>query len=208
MTAPSIARRGVCLVIAAPSGGGKSSLARALIAQDPATSLSVSVTTRPPRPGETEGVDYYFRHQDRFSHLMQTGGLLEHATVFGRSYGTPREPVERTIAAGRDMVFDIDWQGHRQMRAAIPGDVVGVFLLPPSMAALETRLRARNDSDPGEIDRRMALARGEMSHAAEFDHVVVNETFEETLGRVRSILAAARCRPGRLTGLDLYVAAL
>jgi guanylate kinase len=196
-----ISRRGVCLVIAAPSGGGKSSLARALIASDSTLSLSVSATTRAPRPGESEGVDYLFRDSDEFARMVRDGELLEWARVFGRGYGTPRAPVERALEAGRDMVFDIDWQGFRQMRDALPGDVVGVFLLPPALSALEARLRGRGDPDDAEIARRMALARDEMSHWAEFDHIVVNDDFDAALASVRAILHAARCATRRLTGV-------
>ena len=139
-----IARRGVCLVLAAPSGAGKSSLTRALLAAEPELSLSVSVTTRPPRPDEIDGAHYHFRDRAAFDAQVAAGGFLEWATVLGKhSYGTPRAPVETALAAGRDVAFDIDWQGHRQLRAALPGDVVGVFVLPPSLAALEARLRAR-----------------------------------------------------------------
>lgn len=130
---PPMRRRGLCLVLAAPSGGGKSSIARALLeAEAPALSLSISATTRPARPGEEEGVHYFFRSPEQFEAMVQAGELLEHATVHGRRYGTPRAPVEAALAEGRDVLFDIDWQGHRQLRACLPGDVVGVFLLPPS----------------------------------------------------------------------------
>jgi guanylate kinase len=203
-----IERRGVCLVIAAPSGGGKSSLARALIAADPSLTLSVSVTTRPPRPGERDGADYHFVSDGEFERLASSGALLEWAGVFGRCYGTPRAPVEQALREGRDVVFDIDWQGFRQMRASLPDDVVGVFLLPPHMAALEARLRGRGDPDAAEIARRMAKARDEMSHWTEFDHVLVNDVFEESLSHVRAVLEAARCETRRLSGLPGYVASL
>lgn len=209
MTAlPPIARRGVCLVIAAPSGGGKSSLARALIAADPSLSLSVSVTTRAPRPGETEGVHYLFREPAEFDRMARAGELLEWARVFGRGYGTPRAPVADAVARGRDMVFDIDWQGFRQMREALPGDVVGVFLLPPALSALEARLRRRGDPDDAEVARRMALARDEIAHWSEFDHVVVNDDFERALAAVRAILEAARTAARRQTGMAGFVAGL
>src|SRR5580698_5683735 len=178
----SLARRGLCLVLAAPSGAGKSSLIRALLATEPALSLSISVTTRPPRPGEVDGLHYHFRDQAAFDALVAADGFLEWATVLGRhSYGTPRAEVEAALAAGRDVAFDIDWQGHRNLRAALPGDVVGVFVLPPSLAALESRLQGRAGDDVAEIARRMALAREEISHWAEFDHVVVNDAFEDAV---------------------------
>ncbi|MDE8342637.1 MAG: guanylate kinase, partial [Acidocella sp.] len=139
-------RRGLCLVLAAPSGAGKTTLSRALLASDPGLSLSVSVTTRGPRTGEVDGQHYHFISQDRFEQMVERGELLEHATVFGRSYGTPRAPVEAALAAGKDILFDIDWQGFRQLRAALPGDVVGVFIMPPSLPDLTARLTARGDS--------------------------------------------------------------
>ena len=201
-------RRGLCLVIAAPSGAGKSSITRALLEADPNITLSVSVTTRAPRPNEREGVDYFFRDQVAFDALVASGGLLEWATVFGRSYGTPRDAVETALATGRDVAFDIDWQGHRSLRRALPGDVVSLFILPPSLAALEARLRARGADDPAEIARRMATARAEIAHWEEFDHIIVNRTFEEALGSVTAILHAARLRTNRLTGTKAFVDAL
>jgi guanylate kinase len=204
----TIARRGLCLVIAAPSGAGKSSLSRALLVADPSLILSISVTTRPPRPGEEEGKHYFFRDQAEFDAMLARGELLEWAHVFGSSYGTPRRPVEEALAAGRDMVFDIDWQGHRQLRAALPDDVVGLFLLPPSLAALEQRLRGRASDEADEIARRMAQAREEMSHAGEFEHVLVNRDFAATVAAAQAILCAARLQTSRLTGLADFIAAL
>jgi len=204
-----VARRGVCLVLAAPSGAGKSSLTRALLATEPALSLSVSVTTRPPRAGEVDGVHYHFRDQAAFDAMVAAGGFLEWARVLGRhSYGTPRADVQAALAAGRDVVFDIDWQGHRNLRAALPGDVVGVFVLPPSLASLESRLLGRADDDPAEIARRMRLAREEISHWAEFDHVVVNDVFEDAVAELRATLHAARSATARQTGLAGFVAGL
>ena len=205
---PALARRGLCLVVASPSGGGKSSITRALLADDKLLSLSVSVTTRAPRPGERDGVDYHFTDAAEFARMVEAGALLEHATVFGRSYGTPRAPVEQALAAGRDVAFDIDWQGFRQLRASLPGDVAGVFILPPTMVLLEARLRARGDPDDAEIARRMQAASGEIGHCAEFDHVIVNDTFEHALARVRCVLDAARSATARLTGLPAFVGRL
>ena len=185
-------RRGVCLVVAAPSGAGKSSITRALLASEPALHLSISATTRAPRPGEREGEHYHFLDRAGFSAMVEAGGLLEWAEVFGRAYGSPRAPVEAALASGRDVAFDIDWQGHRQLRAALPGDLVSVFIMPPSLAALEARLVARAGDQPAEIDRRMAAARAEISHAGEFDHVVVNDVFETAVAEVRAVLWAAR----------------
>ncbi len=194
------ARRGVCLVIAAPSGAGKSSIVRALLARDPSLRASVSVTTRAPRPGEVEGRDYSFITMDRFAAMAASGALLEHAIVFGRGYGTPLAAVQGHLEAGRDVLLDIDWQGWRQLRAALPGDAVGVFVLPPSLAALEARLRGRGSDAPAEVARRMAAARDEMVHWSEFDHVVVNEVFAACVETVASIIVAARCAVGRSTG--------
>jgi guanylate kinase len=206
MSSTPVERRGLCLIIAAPSGTGKSSLTRALMAEEPGLALSVSVTTRPPRPGEVEGKHYYFRTPAEFEQLRASGGLLEWAHVFGREtlYGTPRAPVEAALARGQDMIFAIDWQGFRQMRAAMPGDVVGVFLLPPSRAALEQRLRLRGQDSEAEIARRMATTQSEMEHYAEFDYAVVNERFDEALMDLRSVLRAARLTTARQTGLPQF----
>lgn len=199
----TLVRRGVCLVLAAPSGAGKSSIARALLAAEPDLTLSVSVTTRPPRPGEVEGVHYFFRTPEEFARMAEAGALLEWATVFGRGYGSPRAPVEAALASGRDVLFDIDWQGFRQLRKTLPGDVVGVFVLPPSMAELAARLRARGGDNAGEIARRMAAARAEISHAHEFDHIVVNRDFAKAAADVRAVLTAARTARSRVNVADL-----
>ncbi|HET6183832.1 MAG TPA: guanylate kinase [Acetobacteraceae bacterium] len=204
-----IPRRGLCLVLAGPSGGGKSSIARALREVEPGLAVSVSVTTRPPRPAERDGVDYRFVSDARFQELVASGDLLEWAKVLGRyCYGTPRTPVEAALAQGGDMIFDIDWQGFRSLRAALPGDVVGVFLLPPSMAALEARLRARGGEAEAEVARRMARAADEIAHCGEFDHVVVNDSFDVTVTEVRAVLHAARSATARLSGLGAFCAAL
>lgn len=202
-----VARRGLCLVIAAPSGAGKSSIARALSADDPALTLSVSVTTRAPRAGERDGVHYHFVSEARYAAMAAGGELLEHATVFGRGYGTPRAPVEAALAAGRDVLFDIDWQGHLQLRASLPGDVVGLFVLPPSLAALEARLRGRGDGEEA-LARRMAEARDEISHWGDFDYAIVNVDLAAAIADARAILRAERLRRTRRTGLAGFVAAL
>ena len=187
-----VIRRGLCLVVAAPSGAGKSTLLRGLRAVEPDLVMSVSVTTRAPRAGEAEGVDYRFTSMPEFQRMVAGGQLLEHATVFGRGYGTPREAVEGSLAAGVDVALDIDWQGWRQVRAALPDDTVGVFVLPPSLAELECRLRGRGSDSPDEVARRMSAARAEISHWDEFDHVVVNEDLSASVAEVRGILGAAR----------------
>lgn len=208
MTEPAAARRGVCLVIAAPSGAGKSSVSRALLASEPELSLSVSATTRAPRPGEVDGIHYHFRDAAGFQAMVEAGDMLEHAEVFGRRYGTPRAPVEAALADGRDVLFDIDWQGHLQLRERLPGDVEGVFLLPPGMAELERRLRARGQDSEAEIARRMAAARGEIARWTDFGHVLVNRDFDETAAAVRAVLRAARTRRERQPGLAGFVAGL
>jgi guanylate kinase len=206
----SISRKGLCLVLAAPSGAGKSSVARALLQQEPGLVLSVSATTRPPRPGERDGVDYQFLTQAAFGQLVAVGGLLEWARVLGRDdcYGTPRAPVEAALQAGQDVLFDIDWQGHRSLRAALPCQVVGVFLLPPNMTELESRLVRRSGEAGEEITRRMAHAREEIAHCGEFDHVLVNDDFTETVAGVRAALAAGRTATSRLSGLADFLAGL
>ncbi len=201
-------RRGVCFVLAAPSGAGKSSISRALLAAEPDLALSVSVTTRAPRPGEQHGVHYLYHSSEEFDAMAAAGDLLEWARVFGRGYGTPRAPVEQALAAGRDVMFDIDWQGYRQVRAALPDDTVGLFILPPSLDELAARLRGRGSDSETEIARRMAAAHDEMSHAGEFDYVLVNRTFETAVAETRAVLHAARLRTRRLTGLDGFLASM
>ena len=202
-----IPRDAFCIVIAAPSGAGKTSVTRALLEQEPDLRLSVSMTTRAIRPGEQDGVHYHFRDQPAFDATVAEGGFLEHAGVFGRSYGSPRAPVEAWLAAGHDVVFDIDWQGHRLVRAALPGRVVGIFILPPSRAALSARLAGRGDPADA-VARRMAEADAEMSHAGEFDHVVVNADFAATVAAVRAILQAQRLARPRLAGLEAFLAGM
>ena len=202
----AIARRGVCLVLSAPSGAGKTAIADALLSSEPDLRRSVSVTTRAPRPGEVEGTHYHFRDQAEFDRMIAAGELLEWARVLGRHcYGTPRAPVEQALRDGKDVVFDIDWQGHRQLRDALPGDVVGVFILPPSLAALEARLHARSADAAAEIARRMVLACDEISHWSDFDHVVVNEKLEYAAAVVRAVLHAARAATRRQIGLSNFV---
>ena len=192
-------------MISAPSGAGKSTIANALRASEPQLRHSVSVTTRQPRPGEKEGVHYHFRTMEQFEEMAATGQLLEWAIVFGRGYGTPRAPVEEALAAGQDMVFDIDWQGHQQVRQALPDDVVSLFVLPPSLEELERRLTSRASDHPDEIARRMAAARDEISHCHEFDHVVVNKDLDRAIFEARAILTAGRLKTRRQTGLEEFV---
>jgi len=201
-------RRGMCLVLAAAPGGGKTSVSRALLETEPELQLSVSATTRAPRPGEQEGVHYFFRSPEQFAAGIAAGEFLEHAGFLGRSYGTPRAPVEAALTEGRDVLFDIEWQGHRQLKASMPEDVIGIFLLPPSLTELERRLRGRGQDPEDEIARRMAAARTEMAHWDEFDHVLVNDDFAATVAAVRAILHAARTHRVRQLWLAAFVAGL
>ncbi len=203
--APGIARRGLMLVLSSPSGAGKSTIARALLAHDAQLSMSVSVTTRPPRPGEVDGLDYIFVDAAIFQAMRAAGELLEHATVFGNSYGSPRGPVEQVLSGGRDVLFDVDWQGTQQLRQNARADLVSVFILPPSRGELERRLRARAQDPEDVVCRRMAKAADEMSHWAEYDYIVVNHDVGRAVEAVIAILAAERLRRERQVGLAEYV---
>jgi guanylate kinase len=206
--APPLQRRGLLLVLSSPSGAGKTTLARRLLETDPALSLSISVTTRKPRPGETEGRDYYFIDQAEFDRRRDGGDLIEWALVHGNCYATPRGPVEAAIAAGRDMLFDIDWQGAAQLHAALPDAVVRVFILPPSAAALKARLVTRAQDPPEVVQRRLAAASGEMARAVDYDYVIVNADLAASTAALQAILAAERTRRQRLVGLEALVATL
>jgi guanylate kinase len=200
-----IARRGLLLVLSSPSGAGKTTLARALLDSDANIRLSVSVTTRKPRPGEIDGKDYFFVDQKRFDKLRAEGKLLEWARVFDYSYGTPREAVEKAVAAGEDVLFDIDWQGTQQLTEKMPHDLVRVFILPPSGHVLETRLNTRAQDPPEVVAKRMAEASAEISHWAEYDYVIVNADLEESIAGLKAILAAERLKRERLLGLSAFV---
>ena len=208
VSGPAIDRRGLLLVLSSPSGAGKTTLARALLAADPGISLSISVTTRKPRPGEAEGRDYYFVDDKRFAGMRDGGQLLEWARVFDHFYGTPREAVETAISAGRDVLFDIDWQGTQQLAEKMQHDLVRVFILPPSGTTLEARLRTRAQDPPEIVARRMAEASAEISHWAEYDYVIVNADLEESIDGLKAILRAERLRRERLLGLSAFVRGL
>ena len=201
----AVGRRGLMLVLSSPSGAGKTSISRALLERDATLELSVSVTTRPPRPGEVDGRDYRFVGKADFDRMVAAGQLLEHARVFDYHYGTPREPVEAALAAGRDVLFDVDWQGTQQISQQAPQDLVRVFILPPSTGELERRLRARAQDSDDVVRGRMAKAVSEMSHWPEYDYIVINRVLEESVAKVASILAAERLRGYRLTGLPDFV---
>ena len=204
-----IPRRGLLYVVSSPSGAGKTTLCRRLLAAEPDLALSVSATTRAMRRGEVEGSDYHFVDHARFSEMVEQGELLEHADVFGNRYGTPRGPVERWLESGRDVLFDVDWQGARQLRdSPLGGDVVSVFILPPSLPELRERLVKRNQDAPETVDARMAKARDEIAHCEDYDYVVVNDDLAASEAGMRAILTAERLRRTRRTGLAAFLAGL
>jgi guanylate kinase len=203
-----IKRRGLMLVLSSPSGAGKTTISRALLERDGNLRLSVSATTRPMRPGERDGVHYHFVDAARFQKMVADGAFLEHAHVFGHWYGTPRAPVEEALGQGRDVLFDIDWQGTQQVAEKARKDLVSVFILPPSTAELERRLYSRAQDSSVEVAKRMARAADEASHWAEYDYVIVNTDFEASVRRAQSILEAERLRRERQVGLHDFVAAL
>jgi guanylate kinase len=200
-----VARRGLMFVLSSPSGAGKSTLARKLLESDDNMSLSVSATTRAPRPSEVNGREYKFMDKPTFEEMADRGEFLEHAMVFGNHYGTPRAPVEAMLIQGKDVLFDVDWQGARALRAAEPQDVVGIFILPPSMAELERRLHARAEDSEDVIKRRMGRSLDEISHWEEYDYVLVNTLLEQTLTQIKQILAAERLKRHRQLWLPLHV---
>ncbi len=208
MSAPPIRRRGLLLVLSSPSGAGKTTIARRLVETEPGLALSVSVTTRPQRPGEVDGRDYRFIDQAHFNEMVAQRELLEHAHVFGHSYGTPRRPIEEALACGRDIVGDLDWQGTQQLARTVRPDLVAVFVLPPSLAALEQRLNARAQDSAATVAARMAKSAEEMSHWPEYDYVIVNDTVEASVAEARAIIAAERLRRDRQPGLADFVATL
>jgi guanylate kinase len=203
-----IARRGLMLVLSSPSGAGKTTLSRMLLTEERNITLSISVTTRARRPGEVHGRHYYFIDRARFDDLRKRGDLLEYAEVFGNFYGTPRRPVEKALRLGRDVLFDVDWQGTKQLRRRASADLVSVFILPPSSGELARRLHSRAQDDQTVIRARMAKAAGEMSHWSEYDYVVVNRELSRSFSEVRAILAAERLKRQRQTGLSTFVRGL
>jgi len=203
---PAIQRRGLMLVLSSPSGAGKTTIARRLLEAEPALTMSVSVTTRPRRSGERDGVDYHFIDLATYRRMIEEGALLEHAMVYDHAYGTPRAAVEEALAAGRDVLFDIDWQGAQQLRQVAGEDMVSVFILPPSVAELERRLRRRALDPEAVVQKRLAQVAADVTHWAEYDYVLINLDLEESVARVRAILAAERLRRRRQIGLAGFVA--
>jgi guanylate kinase len=206
--APLIHRRGLMLVLSSPSGAGKTTLSRQLLDNDKQIQLSVSATTRARRPSEKDGVDYRFVDTATFNGMMQRGEFLEHARVFDHYYGTPREPVEAALKAGRDVLFDIDWQGTQQLQEKGRDDLVTVFILPPSTRDLEKRLKTRAQDSPDIVAKRMAKASDEMSHYAEYDYTIINRDIATSLMELKSILTAERLKRERQLGLVDFVKAL
>jgi guanylate kinase len=203
-----IARRGLMLVLSSPSGAGKTTLSRRLLQADPMVDLSISMTTRKQRPGEIAGEHYHFVDAASFERMVQDAELLEWAQVFGHRYGTPRAPVEAALAHGRDVLFDIDWQGTQQLREKARGDLVSVFVLPPSIPELERRLHRRAQDTDEVIRARMAKVFDELSHWAEYDYVVINNAIDRAFDDVQSILAAERLKRERQIGLSTFVRGL
>jgi len=205
MTSDRIARRGLMLVLSSPSGAGKTTISRKLLETDPNLSLSISVTTRPRRRGETAGRDYHFVDAAEFSLMVNRQELLEHAKVFGNYYGTPREPVEQALAQGRDVLFDIDWQGTQQLVEGARQDLVSVFILPPSMQELQRRIETRARDPEDVVMARMAKAADETSHWAEYDYIVINRDIDASVRNVQAILTAERLKRTRQVGLNDFV---
>lgn len=200
-----IERRGLMLVLSSPSGAGKTTISRMLLEDDDNISLSVSVTTRPKRPGEVDGVDYFFIDPDEFGLMLNRHELLEHAKVFDHYYGTPKGAVEEALAAGKDILFDIDWQGEQQLKQAALTDLASVFILPPSTEELARRLQNRASDPPDVVAARMAKAPDEISHWPEYDYIIVNYDIEDSVAKVRAILAAERLKRERQVGLTAFV---
>lgn len=188
-------RRGLLVILSSPSGAGKSTLSRMLLDADKTLRFSVSATTRGPRPGEEEGREYYFKSRDAFEQMVTDGDMLEHAEVFGNFYGSPRGPVEDAVSAGRDILFDVDWQGGQQIRGSImQKDVVSIFILPPSLKELERRLKARNQDSAEVVEARMAQSRSEISHWEAYDYVLINDDLDVCFERLKTVLKAAHLR--------------
>lgn len=208
MSEISINRRGLMFVMSSPSGAGKTTLSRGLLETDDEIVMSVSATTRAPRPGEVDGKDYYFASVEEFGLMVNRREFLEHAKVFDNYYGTPKAPVEEALASGQDVLFDIDWQGTQQLKQNAGADVVSVFILPPSTQELERRLHSRAQDSAEVVASRMSKAADEMSHWAEYDYIIVNQDIAQSSAQIRAILDAERLKRPRQTGLDGFVKGL
>lgn len=205
----SLKRRGLMLVLASPPGGGKTSISREVIARDEQCLVSVSATTRQRRPGEEEGKHYFFVSREKFEKMVADGEMLEYALVYnGQMYGTPKAPVEEALAAGNDVLFDVDWQGNRSLAATAEDDVVSIFILPPTWEDLEQRLHNRAQDSEDEIRKRLAKAKDEIKHYKEFQYIIVNYDFEESVSRVMAILEGERLKRTRLTNIEDFVETL
>ena len=204
----SIARRGFMLVLSSPSGAGKTTIARKILALESEISLSISLTTRPKRESEVEGKDYYFVDEATFDQMEKDEQLFEHAHVYGYQYGTPKAAIEKQLADGIDVLFDIDWQGTQQLKQIATSDLVSVFLLPPTLETLEKRLRTRGEDTENTVRQRMSKASEEISHWAEYDYVIINNSLEESIRAVRSIIQAERLKRRRQLGLAPFVNSL
>ena len=205
---PTIKRRGLMLVLSSPSGAGKTTLSKALLDSDQEISLSISYTTRKPRPSEVDGRDYHFVTEDKFQAMVEDGAFLEHATVFGNRYGTPGSAVEKILESGKDVLFDVDWQGTQQLKRNAPDDLASIFILPPSIGTLEARLTTRAEDSAEVVADRMRRARDEISHWREYDFVVVNRDVDVCANQIKSILAAERLKRERRVGLEDFVRGL
>lgn len=202
---PSIERRGMMLVLSSPSGAGKTTISRLMLEQDKKLTISISVTTRPPRPGEVDGRDYFFVTKEKFADMIMNEEFLEHAKVFDHYYGTPKSHVEKSLASGLDVLFDIDWQGTRQLRRNVPEDLVSIFILPPSINELESRLQKRAQDPQDVVSRRMEKSASEISHWDEYDYVIINYDLETTMQMAMSVLWAERMKRERRFGLTKFV---
>ena len=203
-----IERRGLLLVLSSPSGAGKTTLAQSLASSDASISMSVSVTTRAPRQTEINGKDYIFISQQQFETMRQNGELIESALIFGYHYGTPAQNVEKTISQGRDLLFDVDWQGRQQLAHAKDADVVSVFILPPNAQELSKRLIGRKQDNQKTLNQRMKLAPNEISHYAEYDYIIINDDLDDSLKQLQAILIAERRKRTRLSGISQFVSQL
>ena len=205
MSSEASGRRGLMLVLSSPSGAGKTTLSRRLLQSDPDIVMSVSATTRQPRPNEIDGQDYFFVTPEKFDAMVADGAFLEHANVFGHKYGTPRAPVMKALEEGKDVLFDIDWQGTQQLKQQVRDDLASVFVVPPSKAELERRLRIRAQDSEDVVRQRMAKASDELSHWAEYDYLLMNDDIQHAMGKLEEILRVERSRRARQPGLAKFV---